>query len=101
MFRFKNKKNNHDEQAINQNDLLCRFVVDGSGERIGESVSLDEDIMIVKAKDQYLGIPVKHIEDEGKNLLVKGLVDFDKALELGEVWRQESFKQIDVEDEGK
>jgi hypothetical protein len=74
--------------------LLCKFVTDGSGKTIGESVSIIEDIVIIKSGYRFLGVPLKHVEDRGKTLLVKGLVDYDKALEMGERWRKESFREI-------
>ena len=68
--------------------LLCRFVVDGAGRNIGESITIKEDILIVKKGEKFLGIPIKHIENQGKTLLVKGFIDIDKAEELGEKWRK-------------
>ena len=72
------------------NRLLCRFVVDGTGKRIGESIGIDNDILILKSGSRFLGIPLKHIEEQETILLVKGLVDLKKAYELGEQWRNES-----------
>jgi len=70
-------------------------VKDGSGRKIGESVSVDEDVLIIKSKERFLGVPLKHVEDEGKTLLVKGLVDLDKAYEMGERWRKNSFHTVE------
>ena len=98
-FSKKNNKVEEDEEETKKNDLLCRFVVDGAGKRVGESVSLDGDIMIIKSKKTYLGVPLKHIEEKDKTLLVKGLVDFSKATELGEKWRKESFRELNQTDE--
>ena len=84
-----------EEQESVKEKLLCRFVLDGAGIKVGESVAIDEDIMIIKSKSKYLGVPLKHIEEEGKTLLVKGLVDRDKAEIMGEKWRRESFQKID------
>jgi hypothetical protein len=39
-------------------------------------------------------VPLKHIEATEKTLMVKGLVDFTKAYELGEKWRKESFREM-------
>jgi hypothetical protein len=84
-----------------KNDLLCRFVLDGAGRKIGESVAIDNDILIIKSGIKYLGVPLIHIEDAGKTLLVKGLVEQDKAEQMGEKWRQESFKDINSKEEEK
>jgi hypothetical protein len=98
-FSRKNNKAEEDEEETKKNDLLCRFVVDGTGKRLGESVSLDGDIMIIKSKKTYLGVPLKHIEEKDKALLVKGLVDFGRAVEMGEKWRKDSFRELNQTDE--
>ena len=102
-FTRKKSKKIEDESDREHNKLLCRFVTDGTGRKIGESVSLDEDIVIIKSGDKFLGVPLKHIDEDGKTILVKGLVDFDKAYEMGEKWRKESFREINQKDkpEGK
>jgi hypothetical protein len=84
-----------------KNDLLCRFVLDGAGRKIGESVAIDNDILIVKSGTKYLGVPLIHIEEAGKTLLVKGLIEQDKAELMGEKWKRESFKDINSKEEKK
>ena len=91
------KKEEIEEEESIKEKLLCRFVLDGIGRKVGESVAIDEDIIIIKSKNKYLGVPLKHIEEDGKTLLVKGLVDHDKAEIMGEKWRRESFQKIDHE----
>lgn len=102
LFFFARKKGKlEDEIDPEHNELLCRFVTDGTGRKIGESISLDGDILIIKSGGRFLGIPLKHIEEDGKNIMVKGLVDFDKAYEMGDKWRKESFREIKDDSEGK
>ena len=98
IFFFNRKKDREDVEEIDEkyDDFLCKFVKDGSGRKIGESVSIDDDVLIIKSKESFLGVPLKHVEDKGKTLLVKGLVDLDKAYEMGEQWRSTSF---DTEEE--
>ncbi len=94
--RGKHKKNDElEEEEEYKNRLLCRFVLDGIGRKVGESVAIDDDILIIKSGSKYLGVPLKHIEEEEKTLLVKGLVDKDRAEIMGEKWRRESFRKID------
>jgi hypothetical protein len=88
-----------DEQELDH--LLCKFVSDGSGRCIGESISIDKDILIIKSKEGFLGVPIKHIEDIGKTLVVKGLINLDKAYVMGEKWRQNSFCDLNDEEENK
>ena len=94
--RNKNKKKNDFEEEENyKKNLICRFVLDGAGRKVGESVAVDDDILIIKSGKKYLGVPLKHIEEEEKTLLVKGLFEQDKAEMIGEKWRRESFREID------
>ncbi len=93
--RKRNKKKEEFEKEHEfKNRLLCRFVFDGTGKKVGESVGVDEDVIIIKSKKKYLGVPIKHVEEEGKTLLVKGLVDDYNAEMMGEKWRRENFKEI-------
>ena len=96
--RRKHKEEFEKEQAF-KDSLLCRFVLDGTGKKVGESVGVDDDIIIIKSKTKYLGVPLKHIEEEGKTLLVKGLVDNYNAEVMGEKWRRENFKEIKYDNE--
>jgi len=99
IFFFKVRRNQpiEDESKQEHDNLLCKFVSDGAGRQIGESISIDNDILIIKSKERFLGVPLKHIEDVGKTLLVKGLVNLDKAYAMGEKWRQNSFFDLDEE----
>jgi hypothetical protein len=95
---LRNKKQRSEDESkkeVKKNGLLCRFVVDIKGNKIGESVAVNDDIIIVKAGNRYLGVPLKHIDEKEKMLLVKGLIDFSKAEEMGEKWRQGSFHELD------
>ena len=97
----KNRRKKNEEleaEEAYKSSLLCRFVMDGAGRKVGESVAIDDDLLIIKSGVKYLGIPLKHIEEEEKTLLVKGLVERDKAELLGEKWRQQSFCEIKYND---
>jgi hypothetical protein len=99
-----NKKQIEEENEVGEedvnHDLLCRFVTDSSGKKIGESVSIDEDIMIIKSGAKFLGVPLKHIKESKKNVIVKGILDFDKAFEMGEKWRKASFSEMEEKLQG-
>ena len=86
-----------EEEENYNNSMICRFVLDGIGRKIGESVAIDKDIIIIKSGSKYLGVPLKHIEEDGKTLLVKGLVDRHNAEKMGEKWRQENFKEVNYD----
>lgn len=91
------KREKIEEEENYKNSMICRFVLDGIGRKIGESVAIDKDIIIIKSGNKYLGVPLKHIEEDGKTLLVKGLVDQFNAEKMGEKWRQENFKEVNYD----
>jgi hypothetical protein len=74
-------------------NLVCKFVFDGLGHPIGESISIEKDLIIVKTEESFLGIPLKHVEADGKKVIVKGLVDQKNAKKLGERWRRKEMKK--------
>ena len=95
------RKEEHEKEEDYKFNLLCRFVIDGIGKTIGESIAVNKDLLIIKTNDKYLGVPLKHIQDNGKTLLVKGLIDKSNAEFMGKKWREENFKEIsnDIDDE--
>jgi Family of unknown function (DUF5749) len=97
IFFFNKKKEDSGMQKPIENadpSMICKFVVDGSGKKIGESVSVAADVLIIKSGSLFLGIPLKHVESGEKTLMVKGIFDFTKAYELGEKWRKESYREM-------
>jgi len=102
LYFFTRKNGDMERKRISQDVdpmMLCKFVVDGSGKKIGESVSVDRDVLIVKVGSRFLGVPMKHVEPVEKTLVVKGLIDFTKAYELGEKWRKESYREMTEHDD--
>ena len=95
------KKNKADflEDISKEDNLLCRFVLDGLGVKLGESIALSGDIIIIKSKNNFLGIPLKHVNEKEDNLIVRGLIDKKKAIELGEEWRKTSLDKNQINEE--
>jgi hypothetical protein len=97
VFSFTKKKETMEEKTTIDtmaSSMICKFVLDGSGKKLGESVTIDHDVLIIKSSSRFLGVPLKHVEPREKTLLVKGLIDFTKAYELGEKWRKESYREM-------
>ena len=98
---FNRKKETTEQKKIIENidtSMMCKFVIDGVGKKLGESVSIDDDILIIKSGSRFLGVPLKHVNPVEKTLVVKGLIDFTKAYELGEKWRKESYREMNKHD---
>ncbi len=68
--------------------LLSRFVVDKNGNRVGESISVYRDLLIIKRAGDYYAVPLKHVDASGDELRVKGVVQWEKAAEMAEEWKQ-------------
>ncbi|HHF55485.1 MAG TPA: hypothetical protein ENL42_01035 [Thermoplasmatales archaeon] len=68
-------------------DYIARFVVDSEGKRIGESISVFEDLLIIKKEEKFYAIPFKHVELKGEEIHVKGVIQWDKAEELAKRWK--------------
>lgn len=68
--------------------LLSRFVADKEGNRIGESISIYKDLLIIKKDGDYYAIPLKHVELKGEEIHLKGIVQWKKAKELAEEWKK-------------
>lgn len=96
----KNKNIVKDGEDASEEGLLCRFVLDGQGRKVGESIAVYKDLLIIKTGKDFLGVPMKHIDVDISHILVKGLIDHTKALELGKNWQKEKYKEIKYPPEG-
>ena len=102
VFIFSKKSDDHSSEFNPQdsdgNNLLCRFVTDGFGNKLGESIAIDNDIMIIKSGKDFLGIPFKHILDEEKSLIVRGPIDNERAKEMGKNWLDKTLRSNDIQE---
>lgn len=101
LFLFNKKKESREPRKTNETgdpSIICKFVLDSTGKKIGESVSVTDDVLIIKSGSLFLGVPLKHVEPGEKTLVVKGIFDFTKAYELGEKWRKESYREMTQHD---
>ena len=65
IFLFNNKKEITEKKKNIENvvaSMICKFVLDGTGKKLGESVSIDDDVLIIKSESRFLGVPLKHVE---------------------------------------
>ncbi len=68
--------------------LLSRFVVDKDGNRVGESISVHKDLLIIKKGGDYYAVPLKHVEVKDDEIHVKGIVKWDMAKKMAEEWKK-------------
>lgn len=89
LFKFNQKKDRR-QRLDDKQDLVCRFVIDGKGAKIGESIAVDKDILVIKSGEKYLGVPLKHVKKQKNRLQVRGLISRENAEKLGEQWLKHS-----------
>lgn len=82
-------------------DVLSRFVNDQSGERIGESVGMDGDRVIVKTKKEppYLALPRAALSEKDDAFQVTGEVDWEEAAREGGDWEKRQHRVVEYSDE--
>lgn len=74
-------------KAKNHLSLLSRFVVDKDGNRVGESISVFKDLLIIKRDMDYYAVPLAHVEKHNDELRVRGVMQWKQAKELAEAWK--------------
>ena len=71
----------------NRFSYLAKFVVNSEGKRIGESISVFEDMVVIKKDGKFYAIPFKHVETKENEIHLKGVVQWDKAAKLAKGWK--------------
>ena len=67
--------------------LLSRFVIDKDGNRVGESISVFNDLLVIKRHDNYFAVPLAHVERYNDELRVRGVIQWERAKELADGWK--------------
>ncbi|HDS58808.1 MAG TPA: hypothetical protein ENN54_00720 [Thermoplasmatales archaeon] len=68
--------------------LLSRFVIDKDGNRIGESISVHKDLLIIKRGSDYYAVPLAHVEEVDDELRVRGVVQWERARDMAQEWKR-------------
>lgn len=101
LYKYCRKKDRKQRRGNNEGSLTCKFVVDGKGSKIGESIAINKDLLIIKSGKKYLGVPLKHIKKQKNKLQVRGLISREKAEKLGERWLKHSNRGKNKEKRAK
>ncbi len=82
-------------------DVLSRFVDDKDGERIGETVGMDGDLVIVKGNRDlgYLALPRIALSAQEDSFRVTGTVDWDDAAREGKQWKQRQHRLVEYSED--
>lgn len=71
--------------------LIPRFVVNKSGEKIGETIGMDGQSIILKKNNDFYSVPLSVLDEHLGELIIEKNIDWEKAKALGERWRKKSF----------
>lgn len=74
--------------------LLLKFITDENGEKLGETVAVEGDRVLLKVSDGFVSVPAAKVKHEAGALRLDFGVDWDEAKRLGEEWRSRSHKVI-------
>lgn len=85
---------------MHETSMLCRFVVDCGGKRIGETIAVDGDVLILKNGKEYLGLPISAVEAKDEGDLTVNEFDAAGAGAMGEVWRVKNFRLMRYGEDG-
>lgn len=82
-------------------DILSRFVEDKDGEAIGETVGMDGDLVVVKAKGEvkYLALPRIALSAQQDSFRVTGTVDWGEAEAQGQAWKERQHRLVEYSDD--
>lgn len=78
---------------------VARVVTADDGERIGESLSVAGDHVIVKDPEGFLAVPLAQVAESGEGLVVSDL-DWDAARARGGDWAKEHEDPLEFDGEG-
>jgi hypothetical protein len=87
------------EMRISKKEIFGKFVVQGR-ERIGETITLDSGLLIIKSGAENLSIPVASILEITKEEVKVGEFDRDKALALGVEWTRRTTDKLNFDEKG-
>jgi hypothetical protein len=72
-------------------ELFSRFVYSRAGERMGESIGVENKHLIVKSEQKFYLVPLAAVDFEADDLRVVRRVDWKKAGRLGNTWKKKNL----------
>lgn len=79
--------------------LVAREVLDEQGQRMGETVRVEGDEVVLKRETGFAVVPRAALREDGARLRV-GDVDWSAAMEKGEAWRRRQDDTMRYDDKG-
>ncbi len=89
ILKFFRKSEEHENDSA---DYLCKFVL-LDGEEIGESITVDDDCLLVKHESEILGIPLDCIIAVSEEIVI-GKFNKKEARKIGKKWKDKCAAEI-------
>jgi hypothetical protein len=77
-----------------RDEYLSRFVKDGGGSILGETIGFEGKDLILKKDDDFFRIPIRSVELEADFLRLIKDVNWKKAAKDGEKWRKRELDPL-------
>lgn len=87
-------------EAIDDTELLSRFVLDAEGEQIGETMTVTEEEVVLKREEGFFAVDPDAVIEKDGNLLLDPNVDWEEAERRGESWREANLDRMEYDEEG-
>ena len=89
-----------ESEAIDDTELLSRFVLDAEGEQVGETMTVTEDEVVLKRDEGFFAVDPDAVIEKDGNLLLDPNVDWEEAEQRGESWREANLDRMEYDEEG-
>ncbi|MDX1612335.1 MAG: DUF5749 family beta-barrel protein, partial [Candidatus Thermoplasmatota archaeon] len=87
-------------EEVENASLLSRFVLNASGDTVGETMALEGDQVILKTDEGFASVSLEDIIEKDGMLLVDANIDWDAAREAGQAWKQASTDEMQYDEKG-
>lgn len=95
ILKFFRKPKEHENDSV---DYLCKFVrLDGK--KIGESIAVDDEWLLVKHGAEILGIPLDRIIAVSEEIIV-GKFNKKEARKIGKKWKDKCTDELKYDEVG-
>lgn len=89
ILNFLKKSEEHENDS---SDYMCKFVL-LDGEKIGESIALYDECLLVKNGSDIFGVPMDHIIAVSEEIVV-GKFNKKEAIKIGKKWKDKCADDI-------
>jgi len=80
-------------------EYLCK-IVKCQGKKIGESIAVDEEQLLIKNKSEILAIPLERVAEVSEEEIVIDKFNKTKAKKAGKSWKKNEADKLKFDEQG-